>query len=87
MTDQPFTTPSRTVRRRVPRPAERLFEFVRLSNQAPMSCDLRFHGESYGWEVQFLERDELMYRRGGFATRAQAIQWAEAEREAMEKAN
>jgi len=52
-----------------------------------MSCDLRFHGDSYGWEAQFLERDELMYCRGGFATRAQAIQWAESERDAMENSN
>ena len=35
---------------RKPSPIERLFEFVRVSDQAPMSCDLRFHGESYGWE-------------------------------------
>ena len=38
---------------RVPRPGERLFEFVRASDKAPMSCELRFHGESYGWEAQF----------------------------------
>ena len=49
-----------------------------------MSCDLRFHGEAYGWEAQFLERGELMYRRGGFPTRAQAVQWAQEERKAME---
>jgi len=28
---------------------------------------LRFHGESYGWEAQFLERGELLVSRGGFA--------------------
>ena len=35
---------------RVARPGERLFEFLRASDRAPMSCELRFHGESYGWE-------------------------------------
>lgn len=24
-----------------------------------MSCELRFHGESYGWEGHFHEHDEL----------------------------
>jgi hypothetical protein len=50
-----------------------------------MSCELRFHGESFGWEAQLLERGELLYTRGGFALRAQAIAWAEDERKAMEK--
>jgi hypothetical protein len=85
MPDQAFTTPARRLLSpRVPRGAELLFKFVRLGDRAPMSCDLRFHGESYGWEAQFLERGELMYRCRGFATRAQAVQWAEQERRAME---
>ena len=33
-----------------------LFEFVRVSDQAPMSGELRFHGESYGWEALIRER-------------------------------
>jgi hypothetical protein len=68
---------------RQPRPAELLFEFVRASDRAPMSCDLRFHGESFGWEAQFLERGELLYARGGFVTRSTAIVWAEEERKAI----
>jgi hypothetical protein len=71
---------------RKPLPGERLFEFVRTSDRAPMSCELRFHGESYGWEAQFLERGELRYAHGGFVTRASAIAWAETERQAMERA-
>ena len=31
-------------------PGQRLFEFVRAADRALMSCELRFHGESYGWE-------------------------------------
>jgi hypothetical protein len=84
MTDLPFATPG-PIRPRVPRPAERLFEFVRASDRAPMSCDLRCHGGSYGWEAQFLERGELMYGRRGFQTREQAVQWAKEERKALEK--
>jgi hypothetical protein len=67
---------------RPPRPGELLFEFVRASDRAPMSCELRFHGESFGWEAQFLERGELLYARVGFVTRAAAIAWAEQERRA-----
>lgn len=50
-----------------------------------MTCDLRFHGESYGWEAQFLEGGQLFYSRGGFMTRALAVQWANEERKAMER--
>ena len=69
MTDDPFTKPGLVTPARVPRPGERLFAFARASDRAPMSCELRFHGESYGWEAQFLERGELWYSRGGFAMR------------------
>jgi hypothetical protein len=68
-----------------PRPGEPLFAFVRASDRAPMACELRFHGDSFGWEAQFLERGELLYARGGFVMRAHAIMWAEQERKAIEK--
>lgn len=42
---------------------ELLFEFLRASDRAPMSCELRFHGESWGWEAQFYERGEFWYGR------------------------
>jgi hypothetical protein len=48
-----------------------------------MSCELRFNGESYGWEAQFLERGELLMARGAFVTRTAAIAWAEKERKTM----
>jgi hypothetical protein len=57
----------------VRRPGERLFEFIRASDLAPMSCELRFHSESYGWEAPFLERGELLFSRGEFALRALAV--------------
>jgi hypothetical protein len=49
-----------------------------------MSCELRNHGEIYGWEAQLLVRGQLCASRGAFATRALAVQWAEEERKAME---
>jgi hypothetical protein len=41
-----------------------------------MAIDLRFHGESYGWEAQILERGELFASRGAFVTRTLAVKWA-----------
>ena len=85
MVDEPFTTPGRVIPPRVLRHGELLFEFVRASDRAPMSCERRFHGESYGWEAQFLERGELLFSRGGFVLRELAVKWAEQERKAIEK--
>jgi hypothetical protein len=34
-------------------------ELIPISDKAPMSCELRFHGESYGWEARIFERGEL----------------------------
>jgi hypothetical protein len=49
-----------------------------------MTCELRFHGETYGWEIQFFERGDFLYGHGAFVTKALAIRWAEQERNAME---
>ena len=85
MNDEPFYSPNaKQAPPRVAKPGEMLFEFVRASDRAPMSVELRFHGESFGWEAQFLERGELFASRGAFVTRKAAIAWAELERAAME---
>jgi hypothetical protein len=84
--DDPFYSPShRPTPARQPRPAERLCEFVRASDGTPMAVDLRFHGDSYGWEALILERGELFASRGAFVTRDLAIQWAEIERQVIER--
>jgi hypothetical protein len=64
-------------------PGELLFEFRRASDGRLLRVELRFNGESYGWEAQFLEGGELLFSRGTFATRALAIQWAHEERKAL----
>ena len=82
--DDPFYGPKlKPQPARVARPGEVLFEFVRASDRAPMTCELRFHGESYDWEAQFFERGELFFSRGGFVTRALAVQFADQERKAF----
>ena len=68
-------------------PGELLFEFVRASDRTPMSCELKFHGESYGWEALFFERGELIYGHGAFVTRALAVHWAEEVRKVIERGN
>jgi hypothetical protein len=68
---------------RQPKPGELLFEFVRASDRAPMSCELRFHGESYGWEAQFFEGGDFAFSHGGFPLRAMAVEWAAAVRAEM----
>jgi hypothetical protein len=47
--------------------------------------ELRFHGESFGWEAQFLVRGVLFSSHGAFVTREAAIRWADEERKAIEK--
>jgi len=66
---------------RQPKPGELLFEFQRASDKRILRAELRFNGESYRWEVQFLEGGDLVYGRGAFTTRALAVQWAEIERD------
>jgi hypothetical protein len=77
MADEPFYSPNYVALPRKPRPAEPLFSFQRGSRL--ICCELRYHGE-FGVEAQFLKDGELFFSRR-FDTRAQAVQWAEIERE------
>lgn len=86
-TDDPlfYLQPQPPARLSIGQPGELLFEFVRASDRAMIRCELRFNGESYGWEAQFFEGGELWYSRGAFVTKALAIQWATEERKGHEK--
>lgn len=85
VSDAPFDSPYPTSTPQMRRPPEELlYVFVRLRDRAPMSCLLRFNGPALGWEVRFLVRGWFFVRRGAFGTRALAVQWAEAQRKAME---
>jgi hypothetical protein len=60
MNDEPFYSANqKPTPARVAKPGKLLFEFIRARARAPMSCELRFHGESFGWEAQFFERGDL----------------------------
>jgi len=62
---------------RVPQPGEPLWAFVRASDKKHFECELRFNGESYGWEGQIFVQGELFTTHGRFVTRAMAVQWSE----------
>ena len=83
--DTPFYAPNRKpVPQRHYRPQliERLWDVG--ADHVTWSCDLRFHGESYGWEAMILRDDELVIARR-FALKAVATRWANAQRADIEK--
>ncbi len=84
MTDGPLYKPGLLPSGRVPQLGELLFEFVRASDRAQIRCDLRYHRDFWGVEAQFLLNGDVLIARR-FDTRALAVQWAELEREAIEK--
>jgi hypothetical protein len=85
-TDRPFCAPRLPLfPPQPPTSGERLFEFVRDSDHAPIVCELWFHGETYGWEAQFFSRGTFVFSRSGFPIRALAVTWAWEERKAFER--
>ena len=62
---------------RMPKPGEHVWTLVKSGRR--FDCELRFHGESYGWEVQLLEDGEIRYG-WRFPLRAGADAEAEAQR-------
>jgi hypothetical protein len=84
MTDEPFSARTADDRRRVRRSAASFcFAFERHADRAPVSCELRFQGEWYGWETQFFETGEILISRDGFPLRALAAQRADQQRRAI----
>jgi hypothetical protein len=77
----PFYKPGYIVPARQARPGEPLWAF--RSGDHTIACELHYHGE-YGVEAQFLRDGELLIGRR-FDSRALAVQWAELERDAIEK--
>ena len=66
----------------MPRPGEPLWSIRK--DHVTWSCELRFHGESYGWEAQSLREGDLHIGRP-FLLREQAERWAEQERDWIER--
>ena len=62
---------------RMPKPGEHVWTLVKSGRR--FDCELRFHGESYGWECQLLEDGEIRYG-WRFPLRAGADAEAEAQR-------
>ena len=62
---------------RQPKPGEHVWSLRKNGRQ--IDCELRFHGEPYGYEVQFLHDGELAYGQR-FFTRVVAMDEAENQR-------
>jgi hypothetical protein len=66
--------------RRLPVPVEPLWSLRKSGRQ--VDCVLRFHGESYGWECQFLHNGELSFGQR-FVLRRAALREAETQRQRL----
>jgi hypothetical protein len=73
---------ARLARRTIRTPGEPLSEFRK--DHVTWSSELKFRGESYGWEAMILREGELSISRR-FLLRSQAMAWADAERADIEK--
>jgi hypothetical protein len=63
------------------RPAEAVWSIRK--DHVTWSCELRFHGESVGWEAQILRDGDLSIART-FILRDLAMGWAKNERDRLE---
>jgi hypothetical protein len=78
VSDEPFYSPNRTpMPPRQPKPGEHVWSLCKPGRR--IDCELRFHGESYGWECQFLEDSALRYGQR-FVLHEHALEEAEAQR-------
>ena len=78
---EPFYSPNaKPAPPRQPKPGEHVWSLRKSERR--VDCELRFHGESYGWECQCLHNGELAYGRR-FLLRAHALEEAEAYRQRL----
>lgn len=85
MADEPFYTPGKKptpIKHYRPESTERLWEIRK--DHVTWSADLRFHGESYGWESMILRDGELVIGRR-FVIKTAAIAWANEQRADIER--
>jgi hypothetical protein len=79
--DEDWYKPNRPpVPPRQPTPGESVWSLRKNGKQ--VDCELRFHGESYGWECQSLHEGELAYGQR-FVMREGAVAEAEAQRQRL----
>jgi len=60
-----------------------LFWTIRVDH-GNWSCELKFHGESYGWEAMVFRETDFTIQPP-IHSKEQALVWAEAERQYREK--
>lgn len=83
MADDDWYKPNPTPRpTRQPTSGEHVWSLRKNGKQ--IDCELRFHGESYGWECQCLHDGELAYGQR-FVLRELALAEAEAQRHRLSR--
>ena len=83
MADEPFYSPhAKPSPPRVPKPGEVLWTLHK--DHIIWSCELRFHGESSGWEAQIL-RMAISFSARTFQLREVTLAWAASERTDIER--
>jgi hypothetical protein len=80
MPDPERFKPAHPTPTRQAKPGQQLWTLRKNGRQ--VDCELRFHGESYGWECQWLHDSELAYGRR-FVTHAGALKEAEGQRQRL----
>ena len=65
---------------RQPNPGQHVWSLRKAGQQ--IDCELRFHGESYGWECQFLHDGVLAYGQR-FLLHERALAEAKAQRQRL----
>jgi S1-C subfamily serine protease len=80
--EPPFYSPQRSRAAHVSTPGEEIWRTHVV--HVWWSCELRFHGESYGWEAQILRDGGLVMGRR-FLLRELAVNWAMSERASIER--
>ncbi len=84
MSEEPFYAPGRKTKPRVSQPGELLFEFYIEPTRTRYRCELRTF--AHGVEAQIFSNDHGIITQlfRGENARVFAIEWAEAERRAIE---
>jgi hypothetical protein len=81
---QPFYSPNRKPPpARQPRPREHIWT-LEHAGRGRVDCELLSLGESWGWSVE-LYRSGAFYGSRRFQLHADALRWAQQEREALEQ--
>jgi hypothetical protein len=82
MLNDPFYAPNHKPATAAARPVPVERKWTLLKTGKRVECELRFHGQSYGWECVCLYGGDLVYGRR-FVEKTGALEEAEAQRQRL----